>query len=113
MPEKKSKKGAEVAEGTQVAPGTPEAAAAAREAREQMRAKDRFVYLKESEKKLAPQAQGIVNILKEAGEAGMSREELTNAMKGVIVTRQPEGRILSYYQKSLVECGAIEIKQVA
>jgi hypothetical protein len=103
MPEKE-KKGKSVV-------GTPEGAAAAREAREAARSKDVFVYVKESEKKLAPQAAGIVNILKEAGKRGLTRVDLVTAMKGVITTRQPEGRILSYYQKSLVDCGAVEIRQ--
>jgi len=67
----------------------------------------------ESSKKLAPQARGIVNILKEAGKGGLTRAQLVEAMKGVITTRQPEGRILSYYQKLLVESGAVTIEDPA
>lgn len=67
----------------------------------------------EPSKKLAPQAQGIVNILKEAGKDGLTRLQLVEAMKGVITTKQPESRILSYYQKTLVESGAVTIEDAA
>jgi len=59
--------------------------------------------------KLAPQAKGILNILTEAGAEGLSRKDLVTAMEGVVESRQPLGRILSYYQKTLVESGAVEI----
>jgi hypothetical protein len=49
-----------------------------------------------------------VNILKAAGAKGLTRAELVQKMDGVVVTRQPLGRILSYYQKDLHEAGAIE-----
>lgn len=73
---------------------------------------DRFTFVADLAKG-APQAKGIVNILKAAGPKGMTRTELTAAMKGVITTRQPEGRILSYYQKDLMASGAITIVQKA
>lgn len=88
-----------------------EAADNAREAKEARRAKDVFKYQGEAENKLPPQAQGIVNILKEAGKKGLSRAEIVEAMTGVIETRQPVGRILTYYQKRLVEEGCITIDQ--
>lgn len=59
-------------------------------------------------KKLPPQAQGICNIL-EAKPAGMTRAELVKAMDGVVTTKQPLGRILSYYQKDIVDRGMVEI----
>jgi hypothetical protein len=59
--------------------------------------------------KLAPQAAGIVNILKEAGDTGLSRDDLVAAMEGVITSKQPLSRILAYYQKLLVESEAVEI----
>lgn len=71
---------------------------------------DRFTFVADLAKG-APQAKGIVNILKAAGPKGMTRTELTAAMKGVITTKQPEGRILSYYQKDLMAAGAITIVQ--
>jgi len=75
--------------------------------------KDHFTFLTEvdadgNEIKLPPQAKGILNILKAAKKKGLSRENLVAAMDGVIETRQPLGRILSYYQKKLVECGAVD-----
>lgn len=62
--------------------------------------------------KLAPQAIGIVNILKEAGDEGLSRDDLVAAMEGVITSKQPLSRILAYYQKLLVESGAVEMVEV-
>jgi hypothetical protein len=58
-------------------------------------------------KKLPPQAQQIANVIEAAGVAGIRRAELVKNLVGVLVTRQPEGRILSYYQKLLVETGAV------
>ncbi len=60
--------------------------------------------------KLAPQARVIVNVLSTSGEKGMSRDDLVSALKGKLVTRQPEGRILTYYQKTLVERGYLVIE---
>jgi hypothetical protein len=60
-------------------------------------------------KKLPPQAQVIVNTLEAAGPDGLQRSELVENLKPVLVTRQPVGRILSYYQKILVETGAVVI----
>lgn len=58
--------------------------------------------------KLAPQAAGIVNILKEAGDEGLKHDDLVAAMEGVISSRQPLNRILAYYKKTLIESGAVE-----
>lgn len=82
---------------------------------EAKRNNDKFVFVvsKIEGKKLAPQAQGIVDLLEKAGEAGLTRAQLVDAMKGVIQTRQPEGRILSYYQKTLVEGGFVKIEEAA
>jgi len=86
-----------------------EQAAAAREAKERKAGADVFTYKGEPESKIAPQAQGIVSLIKEAGKKGIARKNLVDAMKGKIETRQPESRILTYYQKLLVEVGAVEI----
>lgn len=67
----------------------------------------------EPSKKLAPQAQGILNILKQAGKDGLTRVQLVEAMNGVITTKQPESRILSYYQKLLVDSGAVIVDDPA
>lgn len=62
-----------------------------------------------TDKKIAPQAQNIANLVAAAGTKGISRKELVEKMKGVVVTRQPESRILSYYQKLLVENGFVTV----
>lgn len=73
---------------------------------------DRFFFVKgvaEGEK-LAPQARVIVNVLSEHKD-GVSRAELVTALTGKLNTRQPEGRILTYYQKTLVERGYVRIEE--
>lgn len=100
---------------TEVTSTKQEAAAKARAAREARASNDVFKFVKqpgEGDKKLPKQAQGIVNILEaasEEGRDGMSRTDLCEAMTQVIETRQPIGRILTYYQKPLVEGGYVEI----
>jgi len=75
-------------------------------------ASDKFLYrgeVKEGVKKLAPQAQVIVNTVQAAGKAGVTRAQLCENLKGVLVTKQPIGRIVSYYQKSIVETGHVSM----
>lgn len=57
--------------------------------------------------KVPPQAMVIINTLEAAGKDGLSRTELNKNLTGVLVTKQPVGRIVTYYQKLLVECGAV------
>lgn len=59
--------------------------------------------------KIAPQALTIANTVVAAGKNGLTRGALIENLKGVLTTRQPEGRILSYYQKLLVDGGFITI----
>lgn len=61
------------------------------------------------ETKMAPQALQIAVLVAAAGTKGITRKELVDQMDGVVVTRQPQGRILSYYQKALVENGFFTI----
>ena len=58
-------------------------------------------------KRIAPQLQAIANVLEAIGESGCTRKELVELLSkpGVLTTRQPVGRILSYYQKDLVNFG--------
>lgn len=58
-------------------------------------------------KRIAPQLQAIANTLEAVGESGCTRKELVELLSkpGVLTTRQPVGRILSYYQKDLVNFG--------
>jgi hypothetical protein len=60
-------------------------------------------------KKIAPQLQVIANTLEAAGEAGLTRAELVKNLEGVITTRQPIGRIVTYYQKDIVAFGIATI----
>lgn len=61
--------------------------------------------------RIAPQAQVIVNTIEAAGS--ITRENLEKACTGVLVTRQPVGRIISYYQKDLVAAGLITLTKAA
>jgi hypothetical protein len=97
-------------------PATPvkksptEALAAARAARERASKNDTFTYcgkVKEGAKKLAPQAQNIVNILQAKKGKPLTREALVAAMNGVVESKQPLSRILAYYQKELSDNGHV------
>ena len=58
--------------------------------------------------KLAPQAVVLLNAIEAAGPDGIRRADLVKNVTGVLITRQPPGRILSYYQKELVNSGAVK-----
>lgn len=70
---------------------------------------DVFVFVKTPEKPIAPQANVIVETIKAAGDEGLKRDALVANLKGVLKTRQPEERILTYYQASLIDAGIIKI----
>jgi hypothetical protein len=102
---------------------TAEQADKARAARDEAAGKDRFIFVGDPTKKVAPQAQVIINVIKAADmdgdklrdaakRKGLSRAELVENLKGVLVTKQPEGRILSYYQKLLVEVGSVKLEKL-
>lgn len=94
----------------------PEALQAAREARERGAKNDVFTYsgqVAEGAKALAPQAQAIVNIIQSHKAKGIRREDLVKEMEGVVTTKQPLARILSYYQGALTAGGYISIKEGA
>jgi hypothetical protein len=59
--------------------------------------------------KIPPQAMVIINAVEAAGKAGITRGDLVKNITGVLVTKQPVGRIVSYYQKLVQECGAVTI----
>lgn len=94
----------------------PEALQAAREARERGAKNDVFTYsgqIAEGAKALAPQAQAIVNIIQSHKAKGIRREDLVKEMEGVVTTKQPLTRILSYYQSALITSGYISMKEGA
>lgn len=114
MPKKETAKEKPVKEVQGASVNQTDQAAAAAEAKAKKSASQVFKFTgNEPSIKLAPQAQGIVNILREAGEEGLTRAQLAEAMKGIINTKQPESRILSYYQKKLMESGAVVIEDPA
>jgi len=63
--------------------------------------------------KLAPQAKTILNGIVAAGKGGLSRAQLVKDLTGILQTRQPVGRIVSYYQKTLVSSGAVTLSKGA
>lgn len=67
----------------------------------------------EGAKKLAPQAQQIVNLVEAAGKKGVTRKALVESMDGVVTTKQSLGRILSYYQKPLIDGGYLALEKAA
>ena len=59
-----------------------------------------------------PQVKVIANLLETAGTTGMTRKELTEKLPAAgLVTRQPVGRIISYYQKPMIDDGIIVIEK--
>lgn len=96
-----------------------EAAAKEPKERQVMNANYRFVKKPgEGEKKLPLQANQILDILAGTGQesedgpyAVMSRKDLLERMKDVVVTRQPIERILGYYQPILTKAGYISVEK--
>lgn len=85
-----------------------EVAKANAEKRRSIAQKDVFVFLKSPEKPIAPQATTILNTIF-AHPDGIVRPALVEALKSVLVTRQPAERILTYYQAALVDAGLVRI----
>jgi len=63
-------------------------------------------------KKLSPQAQVIVNTLAAGKNKKMARKQLIETLEGVLETRQPVGRVLAYYQPTLLSDGYVAIEKV-
>ena len=69
---------------------------------------------KEPTGKLAPQAKTILNAIIAGGREGITREKLVaNLGNGVLVTKQPVARILSYYVQDLKDSGAVKVEEAA
>ena len=69
--------------------------------------------LPQPETKVAPHAAAIAKIVEAAGTAGISRKDLVSQMEGIVITKQPLARILSYYQKLLIENGFFTVTEQA
>lgn len=64
--------------------------------------------------KIPPQAKVILDGIEQGGKKGVTRGELEKSITGVLVTRQPVGRIVSYYQKLLTaDTGLAKIEMAA
>jgi|DEB0MinimDraft_6_1074348.scaffolds.fasta_scaffold320709_1 hypothetical protein len=75
-------------------------------------AQDKFIYVGENkDHKLPPQAEQIKELIKKAGGGGITREALLAQAEKVITTKQPIGRILSYYQKRLTDHGFVKVQK--
>jgi hypothetical protein len=61
--------------------------------------------------KVAPQAKAIAVIVEAAGTKGITRKDLVANMEGIVQSRQPLGRIVSYYQKLLVDSGFFTVTE--
>lgn len=61
-----------------------------------------------------PQVKVIANVLEAAGADGLTRKDLVEKLVPAgLVTRQPASRILSYYQKDLIENGVVILVKAA
>lgn len=76
---------------------------------------DHFVFVQDPEGKLAIQAQIILNHIKAAGPAGISKKALVDVLTKdeKFVTRQPVERVLTYYQRPLIDANLVISKQAA
>lgn len=73
---------------------------------------DKFKYVGENkDHKLPPQARQIADLLKAAPGGTLTREKLLEQASKVVVTKQPIGRILSYYQKRLTDNGFVSVEK--
>jgi len=114
MPKKETKEAAPKKSAEELKKEKADKAAAMKKAKEEKAAKQIFNFKgmpAEGDKKLCKQEQGIMDLIKTAGKKGITRPDLLTAMEEVITTVQPIGRILSYYQKGLVERGYVEVTQ--
>jgi len=61
-----------------------------------------------------PQVKVIANLLEASPNNRLTRKELIAQLPAAgLVTRQPVGRIVSYYQKPMVDNGIITVEKVA
>ena len=85
--------------------------APAKPKKSELKKSDVFIFTGDGgEIKVAPQARRILECLEAAGGDGMTRSQLLEAMSAVVETRQPIDRILTYYEKALVESGTVTIE---
>lgn len=72
-----------------------------------------FTAIKDADETLVPQAAQIVKILREAG-APVAKKELVEQIKSKVPnSKQPPGRILSFYKARLVKEGYVDVQKAA
>lgn len=72
-----------------------------------------FVFVKEpgeGDKKLPQQCARILELIKGAGEGGITRLNLLAQMREAITTVQPIERVLAFYQSKLTSNGYVELR---
>lgn len=70
----------------------------------------KWFWLKDAEpKKLPKQAKIILDLLKSAGTKGFDRDAIAPALRGILKTKQPVDRIVSYYRSALVGGGYVKV----
>lgn len=73
--------------------------------------KYRFIFVSDSGKRLAPQAEAIINIVRNSGKEGITRLDLIEEMKRQMPARQPHSRILAFYQRKLIEEARLKLQK--
>lgn len=68
---------------------------------------NRLTYVAPLKEGLGGQQAQILELIKAAGDTGIDREKLVKQMKEVIVTKMDHSRLLSFYQKPLIENGNV------
>lgn len=69
-----------------------------------------LIYAKDyPDKKGAPQARAILEIVKAGGKTGVAREKVVETMKTAITTTMDRSRLLSYYTSRMVADGVITV----
>lgn len=58
---------------------------------------------------LPKQAQQILSVVRELGDKGVDRDAISNTLRGVIKTKQPIDRVVSFYRARLVSGGFVKI----
>ena len=75
-----------------------------------------YVYANDPEEgsKIAPQLQIIIGHIKAAGKSGISYDNLVKAVEAdeKFQTRQPVGRVITYYTPTLVDKKIVEVTKV-
>ena len=74
----------------------------------------RYYFVRQPEKKdrivLRSQEQQILNILQSFYPNGLTRKQLIEAMRGIVITTQPMSRCLTLGQMKLIKFGLVDLR---